>query len=81
MMVLQEHKCRKEVTDERGIVKMSQIIMCLVDAKLDGAVLSGNIYLFTNMPGKVELRCSAQTWTGMGHLRKPPGVELIPAVD
>jgi hypothetical protein len=44
MMVWQEHKCRKEVTDERGIVKMSQIIMCLVDAKLDGAVLSGNIY-------------------------------------
>jgi hypothetical protein len=25
--------------------------------------------------------CSAQTQTGMGHLRKPPGVELIPAVD
>jgi hypothetical protein len=25
--------------------------------------------------------CSAQTRTGMGHLRKPPGVELIPAVD
>jgi hypothetical protein len=24
---------------------------------------------------------SAQTRTGMGHLRKPPGVELIPAVD
>jgi hypothetical protein len=23
----------------------------------------------------------AQTRTGMGHLRKPPGVELIPAVD
>jgi hypothetical protein len=44
MTVWQEHKCRKEVTDERGIVKMSQIIMCLVDAKLDGAVLSGNIY-------------------------------------
>jgi hypothetical protein len=25
--------------------------------------------------------CSAQTRTGMGHLRRPPGVELIPAVD
>jgi hypothetical protein len=25
--------------------------------------------------------CSAQTRTGMGRLRKPPGVELIPAVD
>jgi hypothetical protein len=25
--------------------------------------------------------CSAQTRTGMGHLRRPPGVELIPAFD
>ncbi len=54
MMVWQEHKCRKEVTDERGIVKMSQIIMCLVDAKLDGAVLSGNIY--KHPQGTVKLR-------------------------
>jgi hypothetical protein len=38
---VQEHKCRKDVTDDRAIVKMSQIIMCLVDAKLDGATLSG----------------------------------------
>jgi hypothetical protein len=29
----------------------------------------------------IERRCSAQTRTGMGHLRIPPGVELIPAVD
>ncbi len=27
-----------------------------------------------------KAKCSAQTQTGMGHLRKPPGVELIPAV-
>ncbi len=27
------------------------------------------------------LYCSAQTRTGMGHLRRPPGVELIPAID
>jgi hypothetical protein len=54
MMVWQEHKCRKEVTDERGIVKMSQIIMCLVDAKLDGAVLSGNIY--QHQQGTLKLR-------------------------
>ncbi len=26
-------------------------------------------------------RCSAQTRTGMGHLRRPPVVELIPTVD
>jgi hypothetical protein len=32
--------------------------------------------LLSNLAG-----CSAQTRTGMGHLRKPPGVELIPAVD
>ncbi len=25
--------------------------------------------------------CSAQTRTGMGHLRRPPGVELIPTID
>jgi hypothetical protein len=54
MMVCQEHKCRKEVTDERGIVKMSQIIMCLVDAKLDGAVLSGNIYQHPQGDGKTS---------------------------
>ena len=28
-----------------------------------------------------DTTCSAQTRTEMGHLRKPPGVELIPAVD
>lgn len=39
---IKEHRCRKGVTDDRAIVKMSQIIMCLVDAKLDGATLSGN---------------------------------------
>ncbi len=27
--------------------------------------------------GKIS-QCSAQTRTGIGHLRKPPGVELIP---
>jgi hypothetical protein len=26
----------------------------------------------------VEQHCSAQTRTGIGHLRRPPGVELIP---
>ncbi len=58
-MVWQEHKCRKEVTDERGIVKMSQIIMCLVDAKLDGAVLSGNIYGETSDAGNFFLTGSS----------------------
>ncbi len=31
--------------------------------------------------GFFHAHCSAQTRTGIGHLRRPPGVELIPAVE
>ncbi len=41
-----------------------------------------NIFLANFWPEKSFVYyCSAQTRTGMGYLRNPPGVELIPAVD
>jgi hypothetical protein len=64
---------------ERSIIQFSDLLSHWLSLRvIRGTDSSGKQFLDKEF---IFYICSAQTRTGMGHLRKPPGVELIPAVD
>ncbi len=72
---LQWPELHLDVSELQRIVLLLEVSATGPELNLDVSALRRYV---SNPQGPVHTYCSAQTRTGIGHLRKPPGVELIP---